>query len=293
MSTLNRRGFTLIELIMALSLGAVVAALVYQAIMSTQRATQAGTEAVDVRQNLRAGVGYLGTVVRELNAQEGDIITATATQFQFKSMRWTGFLCDVPSSIFVSAVTLPMSRNPLYGIRGPDVSQDSVFMFLDGDPTTRGDDAWLAGRATGMANGNCADGSPSVDVTVTLPGGAPPAATVMASLTVGSPVRGFQMEELTLLQTGGRWWMAQRTANGAGAWTTPRPLIGPLEAAGMALTYFDSSGTATATLTDIASLAVVLRGESRNRVHKAPVGSVDFARDSLISRIALRNNPRF
>jgi hypothetical protein len=113
-------------------------------------------------------------------------------------------------------------------------------------------------------------------------------------MTLGSPLKGFQLEEISLLSSGGRWWMAQRTANRGGAWTTPapRPLIGPLEATGMALTYFDTTGTATATLTDIASVAVVLRGESRNRVRQG-MAAIDFARDSLITRIALRNNPRF
>jgi hypothetical protein len=60
----------------------------------------------------------------------------------------------------------------------------------------------------------------------------------------------------------------------------------------MALAYFDSTGAAAGTITDIASIAVLLRGESRNRVRQG-VATTDFARDSLISRVALRNNPRF
>ncbi len=292
MSTLNRRGFTLIELIMALALGAAVAAIVYQSIVGTQRATQAGNAQVAVRQNLRAGVAYLGSVVRELDAGDGDITAATATQFQFKSARWTGFLCAAPAAASMSAVTLPIRRNPFYGVRGPDANLDSAFVFLDGDVTTRADDGWVAGGLTAVATGNCADGSVSADVTVDFTAAGVGAGVVVAAITLGSPIRGFQMEELSLASTAGRWWMAQRAAGRTGAWAASQPLVGPLEAGGMALAYFDSTGAATATLTDIASVEIVLRAESRNRVRQG-LAAIDFARDSLITRIALRNNPRF
>jgi len=292
MSTLDRRGFTLIELIMALALGAAVAAVVYQSIVGTQRATQAGTAQVAVRQNLRAGLAYMGSVVRELNAGDGDITTATATQFRFKSVRWTGFLCAAPVAASMSAVTLPIRRDPFYGVRRPDDGLDSAFVFLDGDITTRGDDSWVAGGVTNVATGNCADGSVSADLTVDFTAAGVGAAAVTAAITLGSPIKGFQMEELSLALIGGRWWMAQAAARRTGAWDAARPLVGPLEAGGMALTYYDSTGTVTATLADIASVEVLLRAESRNRVRQG-LAAIDFARDSLITRIALRNNPRF
>ncbi len=292
MPTMNRNGFSLIELIMALGLGAAVATVVFQAIVNTQRATQAGTQQVDVRQNLRAGVGYLASVIRELNAAENDIVVATGTQLQFRSMRWTGILCTAPVAASMTVVTMPVRRDLIYGVRGPSAALDSVFVFVDGDPTTRADDAWLAGGVTAVAAGNCADGSPSADLSVEIPLLAGGSAAVVAGVTLGSPLRGFQLEELTLLSTGGRWWLAQRTASRAGAWTTPLPLVGPLAAGGMTLAYFDSTGAAAGTITDIASIAVLLRGESRNRVRQS-VATTDFARDSLISRVALRNNPRF
>lgn len=292
MSTLNQRGFTLIELIMALALGAAVGALVYQSIVGTQRATQAGTAEVSVRQNLRAGVAYVGSVVRELDAADGDITVATATQLQFKSMRWTGFLCAAPVAASMSALRMPVRRNTFYGIRGPNAALDSVFVFLDGDLTTRDDDAWLPGGVTAVAVGNCADGSVSADLTVDFSAAGVGAGAVAGLVTVGSPLRGFQMEELSLGSAGGRWWMTQRAASRTGAWSAARPLIGPLEAGGMALAYFDSTGTATASLPNIASVEVLLRAESRERVRKG-LAAIDFARDSLVTRVALRNNPRF
>ncbi len=73
MYTIDRRGFTLVELLVALVLGALVASGVYQALVGTQRASHAGMQQIEVQENLRAGVGYLSAVLRELDAAEGDL----------------------------------------------------------------------------------------------------------------------------------------------------------------------------------------------------------------------------
>jgi hypothetical protein len=69
-------------------------------------------------------------------------------------------------------------------------------------------------------------------------------------------------------------------------------LVGPLAVGGLSLQYFDSTGAVTGTLANIASIGMALRAESSNRV-RTQSANIDFARDSLISRVALRNNPRF
>ncbi|KPJ92545.1 MAG: hypothetical protein AMS18_07205 [Gemmatimonas sp. SG8_17] len=293
MHKVAERGFTLIELIMALSLGAAVAALAAQAIIGTQRATQAGVQQVDIRQSLRAGIAYFGSVVRELDAADGDVTVASATQLQFKAMRWTGLLCAAPVAGGGTSVVMPIRRDAVYGLRGPDNTLDSVYVFKDDDTGSRADDAWLTGAVINVALAtSCSDGSNSADLTVEITAASGGQAAALTGVTVGSPIRGFQLEELTLLSSGGRWWMAQRTASRAGAWTTPQPLLGPLAAGGLALAYLDSTGAAAGTLNDIASVAITLRAESRDRVHKG-LAAIDFARDSLITRVALRNNPRF
>jgi prepilin-type N-terminal cleavage/methylation domain-containing protein len=291
--SLSDRGFTLVELIVALALGAVVAAGAYRAIVGSQRVTQAGAQKMDVQQNLRSGAAYVGSVVRELDAADGDISVATSSQMQFRSMQWVGVICAAPVASGAFAVVLRVRSNSVRGLRSPDPAQDSALVFADGDPVTRADDTWLVGGVLGIGNAVCSDGSAATDVTVEITGASGGQAAALANVTAGAPVRGFQGEELSLFQTAdSRWWMGQRMANRSAAWTTVRPLVGPLEAGGLVFSYHDTTGAVTAVLTEIASVSLVMRGESERMV-RGLGGHVDYARDSIVARVALRNNTRF
>ncbi len=292
MYTIDRRGFTLVELLVALVLGALVASGIYQALVGTQRASHAGMQQIEVQENLRAGVGYLSAVLRELDAADGDIAVATPTRLDFRSMRWTGTLCTNPFAGPGSSVIFPIRQSPVFGFRGPEPIQDSLFVYRDGDPSTRSDDVWLVGALTAVGVTVCADGSPASALTVEITAGSGGQAAALVGVTPGAPLRGFQQEEVTLFSdVDGRWWMGQRAANRSGAWTSVQAIVGPLTASGLFLTYFDSTGAATATLTDIASIAVALHAESSSLVRRG--GGSSYAQDSVLTRVALRNNPRF
>ncbi len=292
MRAMNPKGFTLIELVVALALGAVVAAAMLQILVGTQRATQAGMQRIDVQQNLRGGVGYITTIMRELNAADGDIGVATATRLQFRSMRWAYPTCADPTAGVGTTVILTLDAASAFGLRTPDAVLDSVLLFAESDVSKRSDDSWLVGEVTSVGTGVCTDGSTAITLAVEVTAASGGQAGAIANATSGAPVRGFQWEEISIFQGArGRWWMGQRTANNAGTWTSVQALAGPVSAGGLSLQYFDSTGVATGTLADIATIAVALRAESPSRIRT--VGSADYARDSLLTRVALRNNPRF
>jgi prepilin-type N-terminal cleavage/methylation domain-containing protein len=292
MRTLNRSGFTLIELLIALVIGAIVGTATVQVLVGTQRTTEAGMERVGVQQTLRNGIGYMTTVMRELDAAEGDIRVANANIMQFRSMRWASFLCAAPAVAGASSAFLLIDANSVYGVRAPDAAQDSLFIFADGNPNTRSDDSWLVGEVISTAGANCPSGSPATVLGVRI-SAASGGIAALAGVTAGAPLRGFQWEELSLIQgADSRWWMGHRTASRAGGWGIVLPLVGPLTAGGLAFQYFDSTGTATGAVADIASVGISLRAESTNRV-RVQSTNIDFARDSLITRVALRNNPRY
>jgi hypothetical protein len=250
-------------------------------------------EKVGVQQTLRAGVGYMTGVLRELDAEEGDISVATATQLRFRSMRWASVLCRAPAVGATSAV-LTVNNNQVFGLRTPDAADDSLFIFSDIDPNTRGDDTWLVGSVTSTGTGTCTDGSAATTLRVEVSAASGGMGAMNAGqVTDGAPLRGFQWEELSLIQAAdARWWLGQRTSSRTGGWSTVQPLVGPLAARGLAFQYFDSTGTATGVLTDIASVGILLRAESSMRIRTRP-SNIDFDRDSLITRVALRNNPKY
>jgi len=79
MPALNRRGLTLVELLVALVLLSIVSAALYRVLVSNQRIYEAQTQRIDMQQNIRAAATILPADMRELDASEGDISAASAT----------------------------------------------------------------------------------------------------------------------------------------------------------------------------------------------------------------------
>ena len=73
MSLLTRRGFTLIELMIALVLLGLVSTAVYKVLVNNQRVYLAQTQTIDLQQNIRAAAAILPAEFRELDAADGDI----------------------------------------------------------------------------------------------------------------------------------------------------------------------------------------------------------------------------
>ena len=100
------------------------------------------------------------------------------------------------------------------------------------------------------------------------------------------------MEELSIAQQDSRWWLMQRVAARGGTYGALTPLVGPLAAGGLTFSYLDSAGVATANQLLVWSIGITLLGESVSQAQSS-AGGLAFVRDSLITRVALRNNARF
>src|SRR5205807_10016442 len=87
---LTRRGFTLVELLVALVLLSVVTAALYRVLVNNQRLYQAQTQRIDLQQNIRAAANILPAEFRELDASDGDIQAMSATSINIRAMRWLG-----------------------------------------------------------------------------------------------------------------------------------------------------------------------------------------------------------
>ncbi len=96
MSLLARRGFTLIELMIALVLLGMVSAAVYKVLVNNQRVYLAQTQTIDLQQNIRAAAAILPAEFRELDASDGDIAAMGATSLQIRAMRQLSFICNTP-----------------------------------------------------------------------------------------------------------------------------------------------------------------------------------------------------
>ena len=288
MRPLRNRGFTLVEMVVVLGLMGIVMGALYQSIVATQRTTSAQFQRIDVQQTTRAAVMYVSNMLRELDAADDDILVSQATSLRFRAMRWTGVLCTVPFEA-AGQVQFTVRRQLLFGIRAPDVALDSILLWREGDPSIRTDDLWLYGGLHSSSVGVCPDdGSAGTTLRVVISAGSGGNAAAGAGMTLGSPVRGFQIEEISLYLQGAEYWLGRRTANRGGVWEVVRPLVGPLMNNGLAFSYFDINGAPPALTTQIVSIGVTVRGRSARRV-----SGRGFLQDSIVTRVTLRNNARF
>jgi prepilin-type N-terminal cleavage/methylation domain-containing protein len=279
------RGFTMVELIIAITIAAVVLGATWKLLTSNQRFYRAQSELQDVQQNLRAATQIVPGDLRELDAKGGDILAMSAGSITIRAMRGFGVVCAAPDQVN-GYVKL---QNALLFMSGAiDATRHNAIVFRELDPTKNTDDTWQRGTisASTTASQTCTDGTAATRLTVTLANGN----AFLGGVTVGAPVRIFEQVKYLAYDDGtGVWWLGTSTYQ-SGAWTSTTPVAGPIVATtGIAFAYYDSSGTVTSDSSHVASIGMTVRGQSLRpiMVQGHPTGPY---KDSVTVRVALRNN---
>ncbi len=280
----NRRGFTLVEILVAMVIMLVVTGSMYTLLNTTQRLSRAQSERVDLQANVRTGSLVIPSELRELSTVAGgllpqnDILSMTATTIRYRAMRGIGFVCSVPTLGEVRIKDATFS-----GLRKPVPVRDGAYVFSDGDPDKSGDDLWLPVpiAAVSMAN-KCADGvSDAITLTIAPVG--------LLPIPVGTPVRTFEVMELKLYVADGKSWLGAQAVS-AGE-LTAQPMLGPLaDVNGLGLAYFDKDGAVTADVKQVKSIQVTMRGVTDKAINaRGGSGTMMYVGDTLVTGIALRN----
>lgn len=305
----SRRGFTLIELIVALVLLLIVSGAVYKLLVNTQRVSRAQAERVDMQSNMRAGallvpadlrmIGYdsvvaastqLG-VARAAGSVVPDILGMAADSIAFRAIRAAGMICSFPAGNQIVVDT-----TNYYSAYRLIRATDSLLIYFDNDPGTSLDDGWYARGIASVGSGTCpaAYGS-RAGLTLTLASGstfrAPGQVSPPDSIQPGSPFKTFEVMVYKLYQSNGRWYLGARSAS-AGE-TSLQPVLGPLAAGGFRLDYFDSTGVSTTSVPrNVRMIRVTLIAQSAQGVNATGYGGQALALDSIVTRVALRNAMR-
>ncbi len=293
MHPMTRRGFTLVEILIAMMLTTIVTGAVYRTIVESRRLQRTLYSRMDTAQSARTTALFLGTALRELDAFQGDLIARTDTSVRFRAARWTGITCTNAVTSGGNLV-IGIRNTQLWGAQLPTAGQDSIFLYLEVDPATRNDDRWVIGIVSAVAAGTCADLSASTAVTFSIRAddGGNAAVTAANGFRRGGPMRGFQHEEVTMVPSGGMTWVGRRTMASNGTWSAFEPVVGPIMAGtGLNFALFDSLNVATTSVTNAASLQLTVRSLSREVGWRNGTNARHV--DSIVTRIAMRNNTRF
>jgi hypothetical protein len=269
--------------------------------VNNQRLYMAQTQRIDLSQNIRAAVNILPAELREIDANEGDIIAMSPTRLELRAMRWLGFACQAPvTGVVLNGLTMIIRGGqpgaPLFfGARGMNITTDTMLIYYDGDPTTRTDDYWARGTFTGVAPSaaNCPDATAApqpgrlVTFNLNLLG---LGANAPGVIPTGAPVRGYEHVVYQLYQPAGDtlWYVGFQPANG-----TMQPLFGPVLANGLTFEYYGIDGAVTAVRAAVARVDITVRARTVGKVRTGGQAPAATIVDSISTSVALRNNRRF
>ncbi len=284
----RRRGFTLIELMIAIVLTGIVLGSIYQTLGNNQRFYRSTSQILDVQQGIRAVAQLLPSELREVDAVAGDILAMGPDSITIKALRNTYFVCGIT----LNGTKVIVRNDMIYGYRSIDPTRDRALIFRDGATGVMSDDTWQDFPITSVGPAAvCTDGS-GAGTTINLGGTFTGVTALDSNYTVGSPVRTYERVTYRLyVDSVGTGWLGVRNFVN-GAWGSVSPIAGPLNTTGgIRLTYYDSTGTVTATPTQVAQIRLQVKG-----ISAAPIAipgrraNLQRYQDSLTVRVALRNN---
>ena len=295
MPVLSRRGFTLIELMIALLLLGIVATGIYRVLVSNQQIYLAQTQRIDLQQNIRAALTLLPADFREIDAADGDILKMAGTSITIRARRSLAFICNPPVlGGGLGGITMTVRQQPFFGSRVPfDTSYEGLWIYYEGNPTTRTDDSWVRADIKSIQSQNCpgapiSDGAPGYQITLDpfLQGGQ---LNVAGAITNGAPVYSYRQTTYSLYQSGtdSRWYLGLKDTSNA-----IQPIIGPLIGSnGLEFRYYDVNGNTVTDSSRVALIEIRLRAQTQAQVRSASTG-LGYQMDSVVTSVALRNNAR-
>jgi hypothetical protein len=268
-----RPGYSLVEMIIALSVGTLLVGGMYQALVIQERGYETTGAVVQDQETLRTTLAILEGELREVAAIGGsdiggsDILYAGADSIRIRASRKLGVVCSVWPS---DRAVVSWSEGDLFE------AGDGVLVFVDGDPTTYTDDRWVAAEVINTAStaNDCASSPSGVShQRLQLDG------HVLDGVLMGAPVRSFEEVSYRLRSRNGSWSLA-RIDSDSTIHHLVRGLAGPGD--GLAFEYLNADGASTNDPGAIASVRVTLVTDPTERSGVEPT--------TISSTVYLRNN---
>ena len=297
----GRRGFTLVELMVALGLGLVVTGLLHRQLLHGLRASRAQLERMAMQDNVRLAAlvltGELGAVGHdEITPEAGaalglpaelrsDLRVLQPGAVTYLAARGAGSACGTiagpPAEVLVDQAGWRSYRAPR--------ATDSLLVFVESDPATAADDGWIHLPVVSAAGATCPTGEPALAIRVDIR--APLPLDVASRVTAGSPVRLAEVMQARYYASGGKSWLGLRSVSTGEAIT---PVAGPLadstaRVRGLTLRYLDATDAPTSDPASVRAIEVALVGVTDQPVYGRDLRVPRVDSLALTARVALRN----
>lgn len=284
----RRQGFTLVELMIALLLMTLVGSVIFKLLTSTQRVSTAQTERMLLQSSIRTGALVVPAELRELSTSTGgqtDLIQIAADSLTYRAARGVGFTCAVTATQIKILNTTVL---PFNALRDITPGRDSLLLYVERDPATAADDAWIRLPISSVASTTCGS-EPAIAVNTpdfinSLPD------SQLVSVVVGGPVRTFEVMRLKSYASGGQQWVGAVSVSGGDA---VQPILGPITPAGFQLAYLTGDGTVTNVPAAVRVIRIQVIGLTERAVAQGGTSGANvILQDTLVTRVLLRNAPR-
>ena len=235
---LSRRAASLVELLVSLTLGAIVLGAATSSVLRQQRthARIAGVAASDGQ--LRAATGLLSSQLAQIDASAGDLSPGEAqdTAMQLRATMAIAMACDSAVGR-VAFLPDPTGAVALAGFASLPRVGDSLWFM--------GDTAWKGARITAVAPATVACPAPfagkGTSYVLTLTG-------LPDTIPAGAPLRVTRPTRYAFYRSGdGSWQLGFREwSEASGSFSAPQPVAGPFlrnsDGRRSRFRYFDSTG---------------------------------------------------
>ena len=311
----SRRGLTLIEVIIAMTMFAFIGGMLVSVMLRQQRYQRALADVADARGRMRDVATIIPTDLRGTSSVGGDLLSIGLTALQFRAAIGSSALCGyaAPNVIELPPKALS-SGNVITSWINPPAPGDVVFMYNDGTAAGNVDDTWTQFTITDTASAvnpawcpagvgsitQAADaGEPRYRVTLS-------AAPDPLRIKIGAPIRFAREVRYSLYSASdANWYVGYETCTPSGTPGVAGPcgnrevLAGPVEAAsadtttsGLYFIYYTQNGariTSLAQAAQIARVGIGLRTSPLSLRDAMKLGGSMVGRDSLRLTVGIRN----
>ena len=234
--SLTRKGIGLVEVMVAMALTGLLAALLATILAGSAAQVRDRSERIAAEHSLRVAGNAVRAVLESAQAGGSDLALIAPSGFLARVTRGGGVLCQWTGSDLV------VRRSPFWWnvVREPSGGRDSLLVGKLTEP------GWIAVALRADPRSTpCPDGSPGLALAASLdPTGA-------GAIGPGSPVRFFEPVEVRLYTSSGSDWVGLRlVATGEAI----QPLAGPLARTGWGFEYLTRDGGVTLVPGEVASV---------------------------------------